>query len=368
MEKVSIIFPVYKNGKVVEAIETLQQDPYPNKEFIVVVSSPEKEFLEKLNRIKKLQNVKLIIHKERTGKINAVHEAVEYATGSIFIFFDADIVPAKFNIEEVVKACKEYELVEFVKVIVPENIIGKLMHIEYFGYFGILQVVASKIKKSILLNGAGFAVRREVWEKLGGYRKMIIEDVDFATRVYLMGGRYHLLENAILWDDPVPNWRKWIDQRKRWAYGGVEWFVHYPKTIILFSLKHPLWLLAYIVFLNPAILLYLLMSLIPQDLWYNLALSFLIILSTKFSPLLFFILPLTFAQSIIKGFIFFFSLVVMFLVLYEIVYKIRWKKFVNPLWILGYVLIYSPLWLLIIISMILHYIIFERPPKMDWKI
>ena len=368
MEKVSIIIPVYKSGKVVEAVKKLQEDPYPNKEFIIYVNSPEESFLEELNKLKNFPNVKIIVKKEREGKVIAVNKAAKLATGNIFIFLDADAIPEKFNIEEVVKACREYDLVEFSKTEVPKSLIGKLIHIEYFGYFGILQRVSSKIKKSIALNGAGFAVRREIWEKLNGYRKVILEDMDFATRLYLIGGKYHFLDNIVIKVESVPDWKKWFDQRKRWAYGGVEWFFTYPKTILFFFIRYPLWLLAYIIFLNPAILLYFLLFLLPHDWLYNIALSVLIILSTKFSPLLFFILPLTLIETIIKGFLLFVGTVLMFLVLYEIAYRIVWKKFVNPLWILGYVLIYSPLWLLIIISMILHYIIFEKPPKMDWKI
>lgn len=368
MEKVSIIIPVYKSGKVVETVKKLQEDPYPNKEFIIYVNSPEESFLKELNKLENFPNVKTIVKKEREGKVTAVNKAVELSTGDILIFIDADAIPEKFDIEKVIEACKEYELVEFPKIEVPKNLIGKLMHIEYFGYFSILQKVSSKIKKSITLNGAGFAMRKDIWEKLDGYKKMILEDMDLATRLYIMGGRYHLLEDIIIKVESVSSWNKWFDQRKRWAYGGIEWFFTYPKTILSFFIKYPLWLLAYIIFINPAILLYFLLFLLPHNWLYNIALTILIILSTKFSPLLFFILPLTLIETIIKGFLLFIGTVLIFLIIHEVVYRTVWKRFVNPLWILGYVLIYSPLWLLIIISMILHYIIFERPPKIDWKI
>ncbi|HIP66790.1 MAG TPA: glycosyltransferase family 2 protein, partial [Candidatus Nanopusillus sp.] len=265
MKKVSIIIPVYKSGKAVDTVKKLQEDPYLNKEFILYVSSPEESFLKELDKLKDYTNVKIIIKNERVGKVTAVNRAVKLAKGDVFIFFDADAIPAKFNIGDVVKACKEYELVEFPKTKIPKNLIGKLTHIEYFGYFGILQRVSSRIKRSIALNGAGFAVRRDVWEKLGGYRRVILEDMDFATRIYIMGGKYYLLDNTIIKIEPVPTWKKWIDQRKRWAYGGVEWFFTYPKTILSFFIKYPLWLLAYIMFINPAIPLYFLSFLLPHN-------------------------------------------------------------------------------------------------------
>jgi len=367
MEKVSIIFPIYKEGKVVENILKLLNDPYPNKEFIVTVDCPTEDFIKKLEELKKLENVKIIISQERRGKVTATNEAVKEASGDILIFLDGDVEIKKFDIKKIIDSCKQYELVEFLKEIKPIEFLGKLMHIEYFVYYRILLWLLSKINKNIAMNGAGFAVRREVWEKLKGYRKTIIEDVDFATRVYLIGGKYKLLEDIILEIEPITSWRKWIDQRKRWTFGGLEWLFTYFKEIIKFSFKNPLILLVFIFLLNPGILVIPLAFFYPLKELYDISYEIIILLSETTSPLIFFLVPVTIIYNIIKAAIYLLLyILIITLVYYLFAFKHRIK--LNPLWIISFILIYSPLYILILVYVLFYYILFEIPPKFSWKV
>ena len=367
MEKVSIIFPVYREGKVVENIIKLQNDPYPNKEFIVTVDCPTDDFLKELDKIKGLDNVKVILSKERGGKVLATNEAVKESSGDILIFLDGDVDIKKFDIKKVVEACRQYDLVEFVKTVKPIGILGKLMHIEYFVYYHVVLWLSSLINKSVAMNGAGFAIRKDIWEKLGGYKRMVVEDVDLATRVYIMGGKYKLLEDIVLEIEPLTSWKKWIDQRKRWAYGGIEWLFTYFKAIFRFLYKNPIMLVTSTILMNPGIIVLLILLFYPMKELYNISYKTIIILSETISPLIFFLIPVSLIYSFVKAIVHIaLYILVVTIVYYLFAYKHKVK--LNPLWIIGFALIYSPLYILIILYVIFHYILFDAPPKFSWKV
>lgn len=366
MEKVSFIFPVYKKGNTVQVIKKLREDPYANKEFIITVCQPDQEYLREIEKIKD-KDMKILISNERKGKVNAVNEAVKYSSGDIIVFFDSDATLESFKIKDVVNACKKYELVDFVKKVNPSNIIGKFMYIEYFCYY-LIQKLCSKIGKSIILNGAGFAVRREIWEKLNGYERVYIEDVDFATRLYANGGKYYLLDNCILKINPIKSWKKFIEQRKRWAYGGIEWFLRYYKVIIGYSLKHPEFPLFFAIFIIPILPVYILFTLFYSKLFENILFYILITLSVRLYPLLFIVVPLTVIISLARSLFFCIFIYLTFLSLYEFLHKKFVGKFLNPLHIFGYVFIYSTIYFITIMGVLIYYILFRRPPKIDWKV
>ena len=368
MDKVSIVIPVYKDGNIVEIVESILKDPYPNKEIIICASSPSESLQKKLKIVEK-KGVKVVIYKERKGKVSEVNETVKNLDTDILVFFDADIKIRKIDISKIVEACKKYDLVEFYKDVAPKCFIGKFMHIEFLSYYAFYQYISSKLGKSIFINGGGFAIRKSLWDKLGGYKRVILEDVDLAIRVYSIGGKYFLLRDVELEVQPICSWKKWFDQRKRWCSGAIEVFFTYFKEMISFFVENPLILLFYILVVNPSIVvLFLLLFLLPQSIIYKISLGILILLSSKISPLLLFIVPATLISSIIYNFLFFILTTLFVLISYEVAYYKLTKKLMNPLWVIGYSLFYSLLFFLILITIFIYYLTFERFPHFNWKV
>jgi len=372
MKKISFIFPIYKESPyLLENISKILSDPYPSelKEIIVVVDCPTEEFLEKLKEIRHLKNLKLLISSERRGKVAATNLAASYASGDILIFIDSDARIVNMDLKKVLDELENSDVLEFYKSIIPKGFWNKLYHLEFLIYMEIISPLLSK-EGSILLNGAGFAVKRKVWRDLGGYSRVIVEDVDFAIRAYEKGYIVRLSKSIILEIAPLESFWKWIDQRKRWMSGGVEVFILHVRTYVEYFLRK-LDRLAYLLLLlllNPAILFFLLSLVIPYFFAYSLAKAIYVSMVENISILYIFVLSPYTIYSILISLYYFVLLVLSSALVIYVVLLIKNRKILNPLYVVAYVGAYSIIQSLIILYVLIYYIIFEGFPKFNWKI
>lgn len=368
--KISFIFPIYKESKyLIENIKKILEDPYPSnkKEIIIAVDSPTEEFLNEILQLRHFTNVKLLISKERRGKVAATNEAAKISNGDILFFLDSDIELNYLNLNELVKEFEKADLIEFYKKIKRKNSLGKLLDIEYIIYYNIYLPAASKVGKSIALNGAGFAVKREVWKKLNGYRKVYVEDIDFAIRAFKEGYRYRLTKNVKVSIEPLKGWKQWFDQRKRWTFSLIEIALNHLKPIAKYAVEYP-YLLILFFLTNPMVLFALITILLPTKLIYTLGYEIYAFILNYFSFLYLFLIPLSSIVNLISIIFIFLAYTLIILTIIEIATYIEENKIVNPIWIVLANLFYFPLYFLIAIYTVGYYIIFERPPKVNWKV
>ena len=373
LPKISIIFPIYKKSKYLETnIQKILKDPYPNnlKEIIISIDSPEDYFLNKLMELKnKYSNITLVISKDRRGKVSATNDAVKISSGEILFFFDSDTIINYINIKGIVEELKEYDIIEFYKEIIRKGWLGYLMFIEFSSYFDIIDPILNKTKKPLFLNGSGFATKKSVWNDVGGYSRVYVEDVDFAMKAGKKGYKYYMSKDIKLLIEPLKGLRQWIEQRKRWSFGLIEvilnhldymadFFIHNLLTfmLILLLLYLPYLIWTYIYIYLPVSFLYQIAINIYENLSKNISFIYLIILSPSSIFKLFYILYLPLLYTIITS-----------AYIYLLISIKRRKLYNFPLFIL-FSILYIPLYEIIIIYDIIYYGIFEKAPKMNWKV
>ncbi|MFP3316989.1 MAG: glycosyltransferase family 2 protein [Candidatus Nanopusillus sp.] len=373
LPKISIIFPIYKKSKYLETnIQKILKDPYPNnlKEIIISIDSPEDDFLNKLMELKnKYKNITLVISKDRRGKVSATNDAVKISSGEILFFFDSDTIIDYINIKGIVEELKEYDIIEFYKEIIRKGWLGYLMFIEFSSYFDIIDPILNKTKRPLFLNGSGFATKKSVWNDVGGYSRVYVEDVDFAMKAGKKGYKYYMSKDIKLLIEPLKGLRQWIEQRKRWSFGLIEvilnhldymadFFIHNLLTfmLILLLLYLPYLIWTYIYIYLPVSFLYQIAINIYENLSKNISFIYLIILSPSSIFKLFYILYLPLLYTIITS-----------AYIYLLISIKRRKLYNFPLFIL-FSILYIPLYEIIIIYDIIYYGIFEKAPKMNWKV
>jgi len=373
LPKISIIFPIYKKSKYLETnIQKILKDPYPNnlKEIIISIDSPEDDFLNKLMELKnKYGNITLVISKDRRGKVSATNDAVKISSGEILFFFDSDTIINYINIKGIVEELKEYDIIEFYKEIIRKGWLGYLMFIEFSSYFDIIDPILNKTKKPLFLNGSGFATKKSVWNDVGGYSRVYVEDVDFAMKAGKKGYKYYMSKDIKLLIEPLKGLRQWIEQRKRWSFGLIEvilnhldymadFFIHNLLTfmLILLLLYLPYIIWTYIYIYLPVSFLYQIAINIYENLSKNISFIYLIILSPSSIFKVFYILYLPLLYTIITS-----------AYIYLLISIKRRKLYNFPLFIL-FSILYIPLYEIIIIYDIIYYGIFEKAPKMNWKV
>ena len=373
LPKISIIFPIYKKSKYLETnIQKILKDPYPNnlKEIIISIDSPEDDFLNKLMELKnKYRNITLVISKDRRGKVSATNDAVKISSGEILFFFDSDTIINYINIKGIVEELKEYDIIEFYKEIIRKGWLGYLMFIEFSSYFDIIDPILNKTKKPLFLNGSGFATKKSVWNDVGGYSRVYVEDVDFAMKAGKKGYKYYMSKDIKLLIEPLKGLRQWIEQRKRWSFGLIEvilnhldymadFFIHNLLTsmLILLLLYLPYIIWTYIYIYLPVSFLYQIAINIYENLSKNISFIYLIILSPSSIFKVFYILYLPLLYTIITS-----------AYIYLLISIKRRNLYNFPLFIL-FSILYIPLYEIIIIYDIIYYGIFEKAPKMNWKV
>jgi len=373
LPKISIIFPIYKKSKYLEInIRKILEDPYPNdlKEIIISIDSPEGDFLNKLIELKnKYKNITLVISKDRRGKVSATNDAVKISSGEILFFFDSDVIIDYINIKGIVEELKEYDIIEFYKEIIKKGWLGYLMFIEFSSYFDIIDPILNKTKKPLFLNGSGFATKRSVWNDVEGYSKVYVEDVDFAMKAGKKGYKYHMSKNVKLLIEPLKSLRQWIEQRKRWSFGLIEvilnhldYMVDYithdllTSILVLLILYLPYLVWTYIYIYLPVSFLYQIAINIYENLSKNISFIYLIILSPSSLFKVFYVIYLPLLYILITS-----------AYIYLII-SIKRRKLYNFLFFILFSILYIPLYEIIIIYDIIYYGIFEKAPKMNWKV
>jgi 1,2-diacylglycerol 3-beta-glucosyltransferase len=97
----------------------------------------------------------------------------------------------------------------------------------------VMQRARDRFGAHVLLNGNGLALNRAALEAVGGWNtSALTEDIDLAIRFHVVGWRVRYCEDAVVWEESVPNWPGLIRQRTRWAHGVLRALVEHLGRII----------------------------------------------------------------------------------------------------------------------------------------
>ncbi|MEM5812314.1 MAG: glycosyltransferase family 2 protein [Candidatus Aenigmatarchaeota archaeon] len=214
---VSIIIPAYKSEKTIEdTIKSAKKVSYKPKEIIVVNDSKDRtpEICKKLG-------VKLIQNKRRVGKAAALNNAVKKSRGEILFFLDADttiesdalkkIVPW-FTIKDIGAVSPKYIAKK------SKSIISRLASIEN-NFNSSLFKAHMFFGSMITIRGCGVAIRRSVFNDVGGWSKTLIEDVDMAAKILKAGYKIQYEPYAIVKTKEPETIAELKNQRTRWGKG-----------------------------------------------------------------------------------------------------------------------------------------------------
>ena len=366
---VSIFIPVYKESNQIEGVlkELISQNV--SKEIFVTVDEPTEDFLGKIKQLED-GNVKFIVNKERIGKANACNNTVKLSTGKVLLFLDSDVgLPNDPDyLRKIVMEMQHTDILDIKKrVIKDKSFLSKMAYYEYLT-FNISSWLSSRyLHKCPAVNGAAFAIKREMFEKVHGFRTVVAEDIDLATRAFLEESSFAYTTDVEVKNEVHGDWRKWLTQRRRWSIGQALWLVDWYKQLGKRFIKKPQVFLPSIFFLYPSVVVFFLTAVIPSLWMYNSLLVFSLFLSVKFNialPLL--LLSLGTADVIkvliisMSGFAFTAA------VFYGFARKLGFREVkLHELFI--YYFFYSSVWMILIVIGHIQVIILGKKAGPGWK-
>jgi cellulose synthase/poly-beta-1,6-N-acetylglucosamine synthase-like glycosyltransferase len=314
--------------------------------------------------------VKFIFNKERTGKANALNATVKYSTGNALLFLDSDIMVSDEPdfLKKIIMDLQRTDVLDIKKrVIKGKSFLSKMAYYEYFTFNVSSWIADHFMHKCPAVNGAAFAIKRETFEKIGGFHKVVAEDIDIATRAFLANSSFSYTSDVEVKNVVYSDWKKWFSQRRRWAIGQALWLKTWCVDLTKKFAKKPQVFLPGLFFLYPSVTVFLLSAIVPSLWMYNSMLVFSVFLSVRFNIMLpVFLVSLAMADVLKILAISLTSFGITAAVFYGFSRKLGFRDLkLHELF--AYYFFYSSIWILIIIIGHIQVFLFGKKAGPDWK-
>ena len=192
-----------------------------SKEIFVTVDEPTEEFSQKIQQLQR-ENVTFITNKERIGKANALNSTVQLSTGKVLLFLDADVgLPDDPDyLRKIVMDMEHTDILDIKKRVTKDkSFLSRMAYYEYLTFNMSAWLSSKFMHKCPAVNGAAFAIRREMFEKVHGFRTVVAEDIDIATRAFLAEGRFAYSSEVEVKNVVHSDWRQMVHS----ASQMVDW-------------------------------------------------------------------------------------------------------------------------------------------------
>lgn len=365
MTEISIFIPVYKDSELLPAMLDKLVLQNVTKEIFVTIDAPSKHFLENMRRFNK---VKFIINEERIGKANALNNAVKLSSGRVLLFLDADIKLRDDPdfLKKIIEEMKHTDVLDIKKKVVRNSFLSKMTYYEYFA-FNIGAWIASKyLQRCPAANGAAFAIKRETFDAVDGFRTVVAEDLDIATRAFMDNHSFAYTKEVEVRSVVYSDWKDWINQRKRWAIGLALWLKEWYRDLLKKFVEKPQIFLPALYCLYPSVILLFLGILMPNTWMYKLLLVFSLFLSVQFNfALPVFVVSIATADLLKNLLISISSFAAISILFFSFSRKLGFEMKIHEL--VFYYFFYSLLGLIIMIIGLVQVFIFKKNAAPDWK-
>ncbi|MCC6065945.1 MAG: glycosyltransferase family 2 protein [Thermofilum sp.] len=237
----SIVIPSYRGGgRLLRLVESLLSCEGRPLDLVVVVDEPEEGVVEELSRLCAEGRCRLIVRRSRSGKVSALNEALPLVGGDVVLFLDDDVaVEDPLFLKRVAKEMEGCDIADIKKVVVGRGLLAGLVYMEYVAYNFASKLMAKLAGRTIAVNGAAFAAKREALQALGGFRRRLSEDFDLALRAFLLGLRFKYIDSTYVLNYAPSSWGKWLKQRKRWAVALASWLKENWRALLSAARRMP---------------------------------------------------------------------------------------------------------------------------------
>lgn len=240
--KVAVVVPCWNEEKTIHGtIESLLALQYPKDklEIIVVDDGSTDTTWQEILKYEHHPQIK-IFHKENGGKHTAVNLGIEKSDALFIGCLDADSFVAPDALMHILEVYQSDPTVMAVapSIIIykPKTLFQKIQRVEY--NMGIYIKKMLSFLGAIHVTPGPFSIfKREVFEKLGGFRKAHnTEDMEIAYRMQENHMKIEHCHTAHVYTVAPDTFKKLYKQRLRWIYGFIQNTLDYKH--LLFKKKH----------------------------------------------------------------------------------------------------------------------------------
>lgn len=168
----------------------------------------------------------------KAGKSAALKDALQFATGDIAIIFDADYVPGRGLLKQLVAPFFDPEVGAVMGRVVPmnsgANLLTRLLDLERSAGYQVDQQARMNMKLLPQYGGTVGGVRLSAVEAVGGWHDdTLAEDTDITFRLMFNGWKTVYTNRSECYEEVPEDWNVRIKQVSRWAKGHNQVMARY---------------------------------------------------------------------------------------------------------------------------------------------
>jgi cellulose synthase/poly-beta-1,6-N-acetylglucosamine synthase-like glycosyltransferase len=166
------------------------------------------------------------------GKPAALNEGIRLAKGEIIIVFDADYLPPKGILKDIVVSFNDPEVGAVMGRVVPvntqTNFLTRLLDLERTGGYQVDQQARYNMKLIPQYGGTVGGFRKDVFISLGSFdTKILAEDTELTFRLLIDGWKVIYANRAECYEEAPETWDVRARQIRRWSRGHNQVLFRY---------------------------------------------------------------------------------------------------------------------------------------------
>ena len=234
--KYAIIVPVYNRpDEVAELLESLTLQTFKDFEVIIVEDGSQNPCETVCKQYEKQLDIKYFI-KENSGPGQSRNYGAAYSTGEYLLILDSDVVLPVGYLAAIEKELRREPVDAFGGPdCAHDSFTDTQKAISYsmtsFFTTGGIRGGKKKLDK-FYPRSFNMGIRRDVYERLGGFSKMRFgEDIDFSIRIFKAGYTCRLFPEAWVWHKRRTDFRKFWRQVYNSGIARINLYKKYPESL-----------------------------------------------------------------------------------------------------------------------------------------
>ncbi len=173
----------------------------------------------------------------KAGKGAALRDAMQFVDTEIVLVFDADYVPGKGLIRQLVAPFFDPEVGAVMGRVVPSNaganVLTRLIDLERSGGYQVDQQARMNLRLVPQYGGTVGGVRKGALESVGGWSvDSLAEDTDATYRLLLAGWKTVYQNRSECYEEVPESWDERVRQVVRWSRGHNQCLWRYTRRLI----------------------------------------------------------------------------------------------------------------------------------------
>ena len=173
----------------------------------------------------------------KPGKAAALKDAMAYVNTEIMLVFDADYVPGKALIRQLVAPFFDPEVGSVMGRVVPLNVgkklLTRILDLERSGGYQVDQQARMNLHFVPQYGGTVAGIRKSALDEIGGWNEnTLAEDTDLTYRLLLAGWKTVYENRAECYEEVPERWPVRVRQIMRWAKGHNQAMVGYSASLL----------------------------------------------------------------------------------------------------------------------------------------